>query len=131
MWLRRFLLVGPVVLALLLGLVLAFPLFMLRPHPLAAAVWPGSPGTRWAGAELRGMDVLGHKGIVREQFLELRCRRLPVLKTKVEYWPGPEWHGWAEWNTDRVTYQPGWKASTPTIKPGSIAAPWWLRRCPS
>lgn len=132
MWLRRFLLVGPVVLALLLGLVLAFPLSMLRPHPLAAAVWRGSPGTRWAGAQLRGMDVPGHKGIVREQFLELRCVMRPSLNTRLDYWPGPAWDGKVSWEAAKVVYVPDrGQEARPRRFPANIPASAWLDRCPT
>lgn len=101
---------------------------------LAHLPWPGPTGTRWAGTELRGMQrwegAFSNVSVAGEA-LQLRCRRFPVLKTKTEYWPGPEWHGWAEWHADRVTYQPGWKTASSKIRPVSIAAPWWLRWCPS
>ncbi|WP_245745420.1 hypothetical protein [Deinococcus reticulitermitis] len=93
--------------------------------------WPGPAGTRWAGTELRRVNlVTGREGMVSRQYLELRCRRLPVLKLRTgDYWPGPAWAGWAEWSADRVTYRPGWAKATPKIKPVTLAVPWWLPLC--
>ena len=108
--------------------------FLLEDAP--AAAWPGPPGTRWAGTELRGMDVWSGGGVnggVGSNLLELRCVVRPFLKTRVNYWPGPEWRGWAEWRRDKVVYAPGWSAKVrpESLKnPVSIAAPAWLRWCP-
>ena len=109
-------------------------LFWPRSAGMPARAWSGAAGTRWASTELRGMQrwegAFSNVSLAGEA-LELRCRHLSVLKTSIEYWPGPEWHGWAEWHADRVTYQPGWKTASSKIRPVSIAAPWWLRWCPS
>lgn len=125
----------PVLIVGLLGL-LGAPLAVLGRSSVQPGhrTWPGPPGTRWAGTELRGMDVWsgwGGNAGVSDNLLELRCVTRPLLKKRLSYWPGPEWRGWAEWKADRVTYQPGWKSANPRIEPVSISAPWWLRWCPS
>ncbi|QII21457.1 hypothetical protein G6R31_12510 [Deinococcus wulumuqiensis R12] len=105
-----------------------------RDSGTVAREWPGPAGTRWAGLQLRGVQRYGgffsNVGLTG-QSLELRCRRFPALRIRTEYWPGPEWRGWAEWKTDRVTYQPGWKNATPRNEPVSLGAPWWLNLCPA
>lgn len=119
---------------LLLGVLVLGPgllLALLGHQALVSSSWPGPPGTRWAGAELREMNVLGHKGMVRGQFLELRCRRFPLLKTRTDDgWFGPEWRGRPVWDADSVTYQPGWEGARPRVSPVSLTAPPWLKLCP-
>lgn len=90
--------------------------------------WPGPTGTRWAGTELRAMQQWGgyFSGVgLRGEYLELRCRRWPLLRTRQTYWPGAEWNGWARWSAERVTYQP----TNPGVEPLGLPAPWWLRLC--
>lgn len=111
-------------LALLLGLPLALSSRSVQP----ARSWLGPSSTVWAGTELRGMNVWSRGGVT-SNLLELRCVRQPYLRTRLDYCPGPEWHGWAEWKTGHVVYKPGWKKSTPKIPPVSLAAPWWLKFC--
>lgn len=129
----QFLIGGLLLIALLLGLLLSFPLALMRPAVLPGTKpWPGPAGTRWAGTELQGMEVW-QGGEVSSTLLELRCVARPSLKTRLDYWPGPEWNGWAEWRADKVVYLPGWgeKVRPKSLKnPVSIAAPAWLRWCP-
>ncbi|WP_414657511.1 hypothetical protein ACINK0_05340 [Deinococcus sp. VB343] len=119
---------------LLLGVLVLGPgllLALLGHQAVVSSSWSGPPETRWAGTELREMNVLGHKGMVRGQFLELRCRRLPVLKTRTrDGWFGPEWRGKPVWEAGKLTYQPGWEGARPRVDPVSLGAPLWLNFCP-
>lgn len=96
--------------------------------------WPGPAGTRWAGTELRGMQRWGgffSNVNIAGEYLELRCQRFPLLRTRRTFWPGPEWRGWTEWEGDGVTYHTSWRRSKPEAGPISIGAPWWLGLCPT
>ena len=107
--------------------------FWPRHTDTPAQEWSGPAGTGWAGAQARGMqrwDGSFSNTHVASEYLELRCVRRPFLRTRLAYWPGPEWQGWAEWKTDRVAYVPGYKNSTPKFNPVNITAPWWLELCP-
>ena len=112
-------------LTLLLGLPLALSSRSVQP----ARSWPGLTGTVWAGTELRGLDVWSRGGVTGN-VLEWRCQRYPFLRTRLDYWPGPEWHGWAEWKANKVVYVPGWGTKArPKIEAVSLNAPWWLKFC--
>ena len=95
--------------------------------------WDGPPGTVWAGTELRAVDMTsGREGMVSGSLLELRCRHLPLLRTRTgDYWPGVEWRGQSVWDAAKVTYQPDWAGARPKPKPLSMAAPGWLGWCRS
>ena len=124
-------------LALALGLLLGGPLLLMslgHTDTPARSPWPGPPGTRWEGTELRGMQRWdGYFSNVRlaGEYLELRCVARPALKTRLEYWPGASWEGWVEWRADKVVYVPRHgQTSRPRHAPASLPAPGWLKSCP-
>lgn len=95
--------------------------------------WQGPAGTLWVGTELRGMQTWGgyFSGVsLKGEYIELRCKKRPFLRTQQEYWPGAEWRGEVHWSPSRVIYQPGWKKPGPGVKPIGFGVPWWLKSCP-
>ena len=100
----------------------------------AHAPWQGPAGTLWAGTELRGMQAWGgyFSGVrLKGEYIELRCKKRPFLRTQQEYWPGAEWRSEVHWSPSRATYEPGWKTPGPGVNPIGFEVPWWLKFCPT
>ena len=94
-------------LALLLGLVLG--LVSSGSHTVHR--WDGPPGTVWAGVETRGLNHWAGRGAVVDcRTLELRCRHLPLLRTRAGVplnMPDALWDGHIGWEAGAVVYAPG------------------------